>query len=80
MAQGQLYLLGGDLSEEARQLMVSVHRLRSRVLDDQLRAEVGEFTALCTASGIPSAKYPKGKFLTIRETRQSRSFRCRQFG
>jgi hypothetical protein len=22
---------------------------------------VGEFTALCAASGIPSAKYPKGK-------------------
>jgi hypothetical protein len=60
-AQGQLYQLGGELSDAARQLMVSVARLRSRVLDDQLRAEVGEFADLCGVSGMPSAKYPQGK-------------------
>lgn len=32
---GELHLLEGDLSDEGRQLMASVARLRSRVLDDQ---------------------------------------------
>jgi len=46
------------------QLRVSVHRLRSRVLDDQLRAEVGEFAslcALCAASAMSLGQYPQGR-------------------
>jgi hypothetical protein len=60
-AEGQMYLLDGDLSEENMRLRVSVHRLRSRVLDDQLRTEVGKFTTFCAISGMPLAEYREGK-------------------
>lgn len=59
--EGQLDLLDEDLNEEGTRLRVSVHRLRSRVLDDQLRTEVGEFAALCATAGIGSVEYRKGK-------------------
>jgi len=31
---GQVYLLAGDLSDQAMQITVSFQRLRSRILDD----------------------------------------------
>jgi hypothetical protein len=58
---GQIYLLGGDLSDQAMQITVSVQRLRSRVLDDQLRAAIGDFVSLCSSTGIPPTDYPQGK-------------------
>jgi hypothetical protein len=57
----QVYLLAGDLSDQAMQITVSVQRLRSRVLDDQLRAAIGEFVGLCSSAGISSIEYPQGK-------------------
>jgi hypothetical protein len=59
--QGQIFLLAGDLSEEARQITVSVQRLRARVLDDQLRAAVGDFVGACSIAGIGLLDYPGGK-------------------
>jgi hypothetical protein len=59
--QGQIYLLAGDLSDEAFQITVSVQRLRARVLDDDLRAEVGRFVSTCSAVGIGLMGYPGGK-------------------
>lgn len=58
---GQMYLLAGDLSDQAMQITVSVQRLRSRVLDDQLRAAIGGFVGLCSSAGIPLTEYPQGK-------------------
>lgn len=58
---GQIYLLGGDLSDEAMQITVSVQRLRSRVLDDQLRAAIGDFVSFCASAGIAPTEYPQGK-------------------
>ena len=58
---GQMYLLAGDLSDQAMQITVSVQRLRSRVLDDQLRAAIGGFVRLCSSAGIPLTEYPQGK-------------------
>jgi hypothetical protein len=58
---GQVYLLAGDLSDQAMQITVSVQRLRSRVLDDQLRAAIGSLVSLCSSAGIPSPEYPQGK-------------------
>lgn len=58
---GQMYLLTGDLSDLAMQITVSVQRLRSRVLDDQLRAAIDNFVGLCSSAGIPPIEYPQGK-------------------
>ena len=57
---GQIYLLAGDLSDQAMQITVSVQRLRSRVLDDQLRAAIGDFVGLCSSAGIQPT-FPQGK-------------------
>lgn len=47
--------------EDLRQITVSVQRLRSRVLDDDLRAAVGDFVSRCARYGLGPLGYPKGK-------------------
>lgn len=47
--QGRLSRLPDSLGgEEPRQMVASVHRLRTRVLDDDLRNSIGAFITLCT--------------------------------
>ena len=57
-----MYLLAEELSDQAMQITVSVQRLRSRVLDDQLRAAIGEFVSRCSSAGISQlTEYTQGK-------------------
>jgi hypothetical protein len=58
---GQMHLLAGELSDQAMQITVSVQRLRSRVLDDQLRVAIGDFIELCSSAGLGLIEYPQGK-------------------
>lgn len=44
---GQLYQLPEGLSDEAFQIVVSVQRLRARVLDDELRQRIADFIDVC---------------------------------
>lgn len=44
----QVYQLPEGLSDEAFQITKSAQRLRTRVLDDELRRRVGEFVAICS--------------------------------
>jgi hypothetical protein len=59
--QGQIFLLAGNLSDEAMQITVSVQRLRARLVDDQLRAAIGDFVGTCSAAGLGLLGYPGGK-------------------
>jgi hypothetical protein len=45
--QGQITLLPPDMSDEAMEITVAVQRLRSRVLDPELRKAIEEFVSLC---------------------------------
>jgi len=60
--RGQMYLLPGSLGgEEARMISVSLQRLRARVIDDQLREQIGEFMEFCTRQGLEMLQvYPSG--------------------
>ncbi|HEY1621750.1 MAG TPA: hypothetical protein VGG25_29285 [Streptosporangiaceae bacterium] len=59
--QGQLFI-DSTFGEDGRLATVSVQRLRSRVLDDNLRAEIGEFMLTCTKASIALAEqFPGGK-------------------
>ncbi|MEV6287117.1 hypothetical protein [Kribbella sp. NPDC051770] len=58
---GQTYLLAEDLSDQAMEITVSVQRLRSRVLDDELRASIGVLIDLCSSAGVSLIEYPQGK-------------------
>jgi hypothetical protein len=58
--EGQIYLLGGTLSDENMQIMVAIARLRARVLDDQLRSAVGDFTSLCAGASM-GLDHPRDK-------------------
>jgi hypothetical protein len=58
--QGQIFLQPLGLSEEANQITVSLQRLRARVLDDELRAAIGDFIGRCSVAGIGLLGYPRG--------------------
>jgi hypothetical protein len=59
--KGQLFLLPDNVGgEEARLITASVQRLRARVLDDQLRATVGEFAGTCARASTARRNYPGG--------------------
>lgn len=49
---GKLYLLTDELSNESQKITVSVQRLRSRILDPQLRQAVGEFVEICSRDAL----------------------------
>lgn len=51
---GQFFQLPEGLSDEEFQIRISVQRLRTRVLDPELRAAVHQFAELCReASSVP---------------------------
>lgn len=56
----ELYQLPEGLSDEAHQTTISVHRLRSRLLDPELREAVGDFVAECSRDAMSTAQY-RGK-------------------
>ena len=58
--QGQIFLQPPGLSEEAHQITVSLQRLRARVLDDELRAAIGDLIGMCSVAGIGLLGYPRG--------------------
>jgi hypothetical protein len=59
--RGQIYLLTGDLSDQALQITKSLQRLRSRVLDNELRDAIGDFIGTCSTASMGLTGYPNGK-------------------
>lgn len=59
--RGQMYLLPEGLSDEAFQVTVSVQRLRTRVLDDELRQRIEDFVAICSRDAILPAGFEPEK-------------------
>jgi len=59
--RGQIFIHPDNLSDEGRQIIVSVQRLRARVLDPELRSRVNDFINVCTATWLTlTMEYPGG--------------------
>lgn len=56
----RFFLLGEPGGTEARQIVASVQRLRSRVLDDQLREQIERYVGLCASEMAIVARFPGG--------------------
>jgi hypothetical protein len=61
--RGQIYLLPEGLSDESHQVVITVQRLRTRLLDDRLRQAVGDFVGLCSRDAVPASDLPQEEAL-----------------
>lgn len=69
-SQGKLFQLPADLGgEEARQKVASAQRLRTRVLDNELRTSIDAFIGLCTKDSTDLISAPQDKVIRELERR-----------
>jgi hypothetical protein len=59
----QVYLLPEGLSDESHQVVITIQRLRTRLLDPGLRQAVGDFVGLCSRDAVAVAHLPKEEAL-----------------
>jgi hypothetical protein len=61
--RGQVYLLPEGFSDESHQVVITIQRLRTRLLDAGLRQAVGDFVGLCSRDAVAVAHLPKEEAL-----------------